>query len=212
MRWTVFTLAWCAAAAPASFYTTLRTEGEAALDAGSYGAVEFAAERRLTAPKLNMTGVRLGRMNYTYFSPKPFSFRESANPWVILGSTLSVYDQSSADIAAAYFNFDDAYYDGDALFYAHVIDGIRGSFDEGSRALVLTGDASKASWQVALRSVLYKAKESLSKKDNPNTHQRLVWISLEDAEGNRGAAFGINITLQTANTIITDRVGVVMRR
>ncbi len=36
-------------------------------------------------------------------------------------------------------------------------------------------------------------------------HQRLVWISLEDAEGNRGAAFAINITLSTASTVLTDR-------
>ena len=39
----------------------------------------------------------------------------------------------------------------------------------------------------------------------PNVHQRLVWISLEDAEGNRGAAFAINITLSTASTVLTDR-------
>ena len=69
----------------------------------------------------------------------------------------------------------------------------------------------KASWLNALRSVLYKAKESLTVKDRPNVHQRLVWISLEDAEGNRGDVFGINITLSTASTIITDRSGVTLR-
>ena len=53
--------------------------------------------------------------------------------------------------------------------------------------------------------MLYKASEALSVRDVPNVHQRLVWISLEDAEGNRGAAFAINITLSTASTVLTDR-------
>lgn len=201
-------------AAPTSLYATLRTTGETYdLDAATYDAAPEASRRLAPGPPvLNMTGVRLGRMNYTYFSPKPFSFRESRNPWVLLGSTLTVYDKSSDTIAAAYFHFDPAHYDGDALFYNNAVAGIRGSYDHGSRALVLTGAASKADWQLALRSVMYKAKESLSKKDDPNVHQRLVWISLEDDDGNRGASFGINITLQTANTIITDRNGAVMKR
>ena len=172
--------------------------------------------RQLTysyAPVLNVSTSRFGRMNYTYFSPPPFSFRESHNPWVVLGSDLSLYDASSTHLAGAYFFFDDESYDGDALLYPSAVDGIEGSFDDGSLCLVLKADPAmpKASWLNALRSVLYKAKESLTVKDRPNVHQRLVWISLEDAEGNRGDVFGINITLSTASTIITDRSGVTLR-
>ena len=172
--------------------------------------------RQLTysySPVLNVSTSRFGRMNYTYFSPPPFSFRESHNPWVVLGSDLTLYDASSTHLAGAYFFFDDESYDGDALLYPSAVDGIEGSFDDGSLCLVLKADPAmpKASWLSALRSVLYKAKESLTVKDRPNVHQRLVWISLEDAEGNRGDVFGINITLSTASTIITDRSGVTLR-
>ena len=172
--------------------------------------------RQLTysyAPVLNVSTSRFGRMNYTYFSPPPFSFRESHNPWVVLGSDLTLYDASSTHLAGAYFFFDDESYDGDALLYPSAVDGIEGSFDDGSLCLVLKADPAmpKASWLNALRSVLYKAKESLTVKDRPNVDQRLVWISLEDAEGNRGDVFGINITLSTASTIITDRSGVTLR-
>ena len=42
-------------------------------------------------------------------------------------------------------------------------------------------------FEAALRTVRYKAKESLSVKDRPNVHTRLVWISAEDAEGRLAA-------------------------
>ena len=48
--------------------------------------------------------------------------------------------------------------------------------------------------------------------DQPNVHTRLVWISLEDAEGNRGASFAINITLSTANRVLTERSTTVVQR
>lgn len=65
--------------------------------------------------------------------------------------------------------------------------------------------ARVADFEAGLRTILYKAKESLSRTDTPNVHTRLVWISLEDAEGNRGESYAINITLTTASMVLTDR-------
>ena len=160
---------------------------------------------------LAVLGLRPSRWaRFFHFSPPPFSFRVTA--WVVLAAVAAT-DARQPHLAGAYFFFDDESYDGDALLYPSSVDGIEGSFDDGSLCLVLKANPAmpKASWLSALRSVLYKAKESLTVKDRPNVHQRLVWISLEDAEGNRGDVFGINITLSTASTIITDRSGVTLR-
>ena len=58
---------------------------------------------------------------------------------------------------------------------------------------------------LAFREATPSTRLTLRSSQVPNVHQRLVWISLEDAEGNRGAAFAINITLSTASTVLTDR-------
>ena len=175
----------------------------------------FDDGRRLAysyAPKLNATTKR-GRLNYTYFSPAPFAYRDTANPWVSLGPDLTLYDASSADLKAAFFAFDGDSWDGDELRYPNAVTDIDGSYDPGSRTLVLWASPAqaKADWLAALRSVLYRAKASLSVKDRPNVHTRVVWISLLDVEGNRGGSFNVTIALKTATTIITDRSGVTLR-
>ena len=48
--------------------------------------------------------------------------------------------------------------------------------------------------------------------DRPNQHTRLVWLSLEDIEGNRGEAFAINITVRTANRVLTDNSATTVQR
>jgi hypothetical protein len=65
--------------------------------------------------------------------------------------------------------------------------------------------APVALFERALRTVRYKARESLSVTDTPNRHTRVVRIAAEDAEGWRGDAFAINVTVASASTVLTDR-------
>ena len=76
---------------------------------------------------------------------------------------------------------------------------------EALRVSLGAGEVRAAHFEAALPTVRDKAKESLGVKARPNVHTRLVWISAEDAEGWRGEAFAINITLSTASTVLTDR-------
>jgi hypothetical protein len=191
----------------------------AAADDRATHELTVAGERRLALPIVNSSGAMnlmgQGRMEYTYLSPRPFNFREHDNPWTLLCGDIEIYDLSSSDLTAAFLHFDPATWKDDALRYPGTVPEVHGSYDERSRTMTLeaTGgelrrhnrEAKITHFRDALRTVLYKASEALSVRDVPNVHQRLVWISLEDAEGNRGAAFAINITLSTASTVLTDR-------
>lgn len=191
----------------------------AAADDRATHELTVAGERRLALPIVNSSGAMnlmgQGRMEYTYLSPRPFNFREHDNPWILLCGDIEIYDLSSSDLTAAFLHFDPATWKDDALRYPGTVPEVHGSYDERSRTMTLeaTGgelrrhnrEAKITHFRDALRTVLYKASEALSVRDVPNVHQRLVWISLEDAEGNRGAAFAINITLSTASTVLTDR-------
>mmetsp|Transcript_13806 Transcript_13806/g.39669 ORF Transcript_13806/g.39669 Transcript_13806/m.39669 type:complete len:214 (-) Transcript_13806:49-690(-) len=191
----------------------------AAADDRATHELTVAGERRLALPIVNSSGAMnlmgQGRMQYTYLSPRPFNFREHDNPWILLCGDIEIYDLSSSDLTAAFLHFDPATWKDDALRYPGTVPEVHGSYDERSRTMTLeaTGgelrrhnrEAKITHFRDALRTVLYKASEALSVRDVPNVHQRLVWISLEDAEGNRGAAFAINITLSTASTVLTDR-------
>ena len=163
-----------------------------------------------------------GRLRYTYLDSY-FNFREHANAWRPLCPSVMIHDSSSTELSKVYVHFDPAYYDDDELRYPGEIPQVRGAYDDASRMMVLSASegrpcgspsdhacggfraASVRHFEAALRTVRYKAKESLSVKDRPNVHTRLVWISAEDAEGWRGEAFAINITLSTASTVLTDR-------
>ena len=179
-----------------------------------------------STPVINSTamapGSGQGRLRYTYIDSH-FNFREHANAWRPLCPSVMIHDSSSTELSKVYVHFDPAYYDDDELRYPGEIPQVRGSYDDASRTMVLSASegkpcgspsdracggfraASVRHFEAALRTVRYKAKESLSVKDRPNVHTRLVWISAEDAEGWRGEAFAINITLSTASTVLTDR-------
>ena len=83
-------------------------------------------------------------MNYTYFSPFPFNFREHDNIWKRLCPDVMIHDTSSTALAKIFIHFDERYYDDDLLRYVPgVVPNVVGSFDRKTRTLVLSAARGK---------------------------------------------------------------------
>ncbi|WP_149498954.1 DUF4347 domain-containing protein [Roseiconus lacunae] len=106
---------------------------------------------------------------------------ENGSP-VAVTSTLTVSDVDDANLESATIQITGNYFAGEDLLSFTNQNGITGSWDAGSGTMTLTGTASVADYQTALRSVTY---ENLSL--SPSTPDRTVSIVVNDGSINSNA-------------------------
>jgi hypothetical protein len=94
---------------------------------------------------------------------------------VVIDPSITVSDLDSSTLVGATVQLSDNYVPGQGLLGFVTQSGITGSFDSGSGTLTLSGNATVAQYQAALRSVTYT---NLS--DNPSTNTRTVTFSVSD--------------------------------
>ena len=92
---------------------------------------------------------------------------------VAIDAALTVADADNANLAGATVEITSGYVSGDTLNFS-TQNGISGSYDSGTHTLTLTGSASVADYQTALRSVTFS-----SSSDDPtsggNTSRTITW-------------------------------------
>ena len=141
------------------------------------GDVNYGTEATDQAPVVTTTGSAL-------------SYTENAGA-VAVDSGLTVTDSDSANLTGATVTISANYASGEDTLSFTNQNGITGSFSAGM--LTLTGSASVANYQTALRSVTYA-----NSSDNPSTATRTVSFVVNDGSTNSTAATR-NITVTAVN-------------
>ena len=111
---------------------------------------------------------------------------------VFLDSTIGVSDLDSLDLQSATISIGSYVAGQDLLGFfngATVQDGITGAFDAAIGVLTLSGQASKANYQTALKTITYT-----NSSDNPDTGDRLITISVSDGTSSGTASRTFQIT------------------
>ncbi len=94
----------------------------------------------------------------------------------MLDAALTVSDADNTTLAGATVSISAGFFAGDTLNFTDQ-NGITGSYDSGTGVLTLTGSASVANYQTALRSITFS-----SASDNPtsfgaNTSRTISWTA-----------------------------------
>jgi Ca2+-binding RTX toxin-like protein len=124
------------------------------------------------------------------------AYREGASPLVIDGN-LTISDIDSTDLLGGTVRIQGFAAGQDQLNF-QAQNGITGSFDATSGVLTLSGTASLAAYQTALRSISYS-----NSSNNPNTALRTIQFSVRDAFSTS------NLAPRTIQVISTDTAPVV---
>ena len=109
-------------------------------------------------------------------NPDPLVFTENSDP-LIIADSIRVTDEEDDTIIAAVVSIDSGYTVADSLLFPDT-DAITATFTDGT--LTLTGIASVAAYQAALRSVAFQ-----NTSDQPETGLRTVRFEVADATGGR---------------------------
>jgi VCBS repeat-containing protein len=117
------------------------------------------------------------------------SYTEGAGP-VSITSTITVTDADDVSLAAATVTVSGNYQNGEDVLSFTTANGITASWSAGSGQLTLSGIATVASYQAALRSVKYT-----NTSTNPNTAPRNISFRVSDGTDNSN--------LQSRNIVIT---------
>ena len=128
----------------------------------------------------------------------PASYTENGAPLVITGST-AVSDVDDTDIESATVTINGNLAPGDVLNFTDQ-NGITGNYDSANGLLTLTGSASLADYQAALRSITYE-----NTSDDPSDLTRTVSFLINDGDDNSNAlSRNINFTaVNDAPTLAT---------
>jgi hypothetical protein len=128
------------------------------------------------------------------------SYTENAAP-VLVDSGLTVSDVDSANLQSAVIKITNLQ-TGDELLFSNQL-GITGSYNSTTGILTLTGNASVASYQTALRSVTYR-----TTSDNPNTTPRIINWVINDGSLNSTEVTGtVNVIAVNDAPVITLTAG-----
>ena len=165
------------------------TDGDGATSNTATAQVNFSATN--DAPVIDDVGL-----------PLPVDFNEQSP--VALSSLFTASDSDSDNLTGAAIVVSDNYELGaDVLLYTNML-GISGSWDAPSGTLTLSGSASVADYQTAIRTVVYN-----NTSDTPSTAQRSVDIVVTDgADSSNTLVRLIDVTaandlpVATGNTVI----------
>ncbi len=119
------------------------------------------------------------------------------NAPLAIDSSLTVSDPDSANLAGATISIRDAFVAGEDLLGFTDQLSISGSYDAATGILTLTGAASIADYQTALRSVTYS-----NSSNTPDTTQRVIEFTVDDGTASSSDTRKLNITATNDAPII----------
>ncbi|MEH1862336.1 MAG: cadherin-like domain-containing protein [Nostoc sp.] len=112
------------------------------------------------------------------------------NTTIAIGLGITVSDEDSPNLASATVSISSGFASVQDIFAFTNQNGITGSYDNSTGVLTLTGSATVADYQTALRSITYN-----NSSDNPSTTPRTVSFLVNDGTANSTAVTrNINIT------------------
>ncbi|MGN7614069.1 LamG-like jellyroll fold domain-containing protein [Magnetococcales bacterium HHB-1] len=112
----------------------------------------------------------------------------------VINGDLVLSDADSSNLSGATVSISVGYVNGEDLLSFADQNGITGSWDAGSGILTLSGSATVADYQTALRSVEYS-----SSSENPSTTDRGVSFTVTDSDNISSAALVSTITVNAVN-------------
>ncbi len=120
----------------------------------------------------------------------------------VLDSGLTLSDADNTTLASATVSISSGLFAGDTLNFTNQ-NGISGSYDSGTGVLTLTGSASVANYQAALRSITFS-----SPSDNPtsfgsDTSRTITWQANDGALNSTAATSTVNITAVDDAPVVT---------
>ena len=129
----------------------------------------------------------------------------------VLDSGLTVSDADNTTLASATVSITSGLFAGDTLNFTNQ-NGISGSYDSGTGVLTLTGSASVANYQAALRSITFS-----STSDNPtnfgaDTSRTISWQVNDGALDSTAATSTVNITAVNDAPVVTAGATVELHR
>ncbi|MDQ8023504.1 MAG: DUF4347 domain-containing protein, partial [Moraxellaceae bacterium] len=129
------------------------------------------------------------------------SYTENAAATAI-DSGLTVTDVDNSNLTGATVQITGSYQNGqDILAFTNQL-GITGSWNAATGTLTLSGTASVANYQTALRSVTYQ-----NSSENPNTSTRTVTFTVSDNSASDSATRNISVTTVNDPPVITSNGG-----
>ena len=117
-------------------------------------------------------------LKYSYYGPAQ-STAAIFDKAVPLCDLVVLSDSDSANLKAATFTLNYGFLDGDILSFTTIGD-IVGAYNGGTGTLELTGTATVALYQAALRTVLFKATEVYDYRDVISKHTKRVSLTVTD--------------------------------
>ncbi|MEA5582347.1 DUF4347 domain-containing protein [Nodularia harveyana UHCC-0300] len=130
------------------------------------------------APELTTTG-------------SPLSYTENAT--IAIDPALAVSDVDSANLASATVSITSGFVVGEDILSFTTQNGITGSYNNNTGVLSLTGEATVANYQTALRAITYT-----NSSDSPNTTPRTISFQVNDGDLNSIAGTR-NVIISTVN-------------
>jgi Tol biopolymer transport system component len=162
-------------------------------DTFTYQAFDGTLTSNTATVSINVLGPLTVSMNGT-----PLAYTESQGA-TVLDSSVTLADPRSSTLTGATIAFTAGFAPGeDALSFTSQ-SGITGAWNSGTGQLTLTGNASVAAYQTALRSITYT-----DSSQNPSTTVRTVTITLTDTTSSTGSGNrSIQVTsINNAPTVI----------
>ena len=120
----------------------------------------------------------------------------------VLDSSLTLTDADNTTLAGATVSITSSLFAGDTLNFTNQ-NGITGSYDSGTGILTLTGSASVANYQTALRSITFS-----SPSDNPtnfgsDTSRTITWQANDGALSSTAATSTVTVTAVDDAPVVT---------
>ncbi len=153
----------------------LRNSGQTLTDVFTYTMTDAAGATSSTQITLTIQGANDAPVQ-SAIEGSPLSYTEGAGA-VAISSTLTLDDVDDANLSSATIQITSNYRNGEDLLSFTNQNGISGTWDTLTGTLTLTGSATKAQYQAALRSITYSNFSEL-----PNTSTRTVSFAVSDGE------------------------------
>jgi len=127
-------------------------------------------------------------------SSNPMAYTEQQGS-ALIDSALSLSDVDSATLVGATVSISSGLHSGEDVLEFLNQSGISGNFDAASGVLTLSGSATVAQYEAALRSVTYR-----NDADNPNTTLRTLTFTVDDGSSvNHVGSAGRNLQITAVN-------------
>mmetsp|Transcript_19503 Transcript_19503/g.40690 ORF Transcript_19503/g.40690 Transcript_19503/m.40690 type:complete len:180 (-) Transcript_19503:32-571(-) len=153
------------------------------------------------APVVNVENFPLTYEYYNSYQSTQF-INDTA---ILLSKAATVTDADSDNIQTAVIQITHGLISGDTLSYTDV-SPIVGVYSPEDGKLTLTGPTTAANFQVALRSIYFKATETYHLLDVPNKHNKLVSFKVTDVNSDASAIDNRAINITGATRVYTEGV------